>query len=105
MKASPRIVITVVSGCPFSVLALIMYGVALSTADPLPVSNVKEDVGKLSFTSFDYPLDPAKQSSKRSLIRHNLSRTMSQDYPTSSHVTPPPLSFATTGSSNISVNE
>jgi hypothetical protein len=105
MKAPPRIVIAVGSGCPFSVLALITYSVALSTADPLPVPNTKEDVGELSFTSFDHPLDPAKQSPKRSLIHHNLSRTMSQDYPTSSHVTPPPLSFAMTGSSNISVNE
>jgi hypothetical protein len=39
-----------------------MYDVALSTSDPFSVPNAKEDVGGLSFTSFDNPLDPANVS-------------------------------------------
>ncbi|KAF8137699.1 hypothetical protein EV363DRAFT_1537055 [Boletus edulis] len=33
-----------------------------STADPFSISNVKEEVGELSFTSFDDPLDPTNLS-------------------------------------------
>ncbi|KAF8130101.1 hypothetical protein EV363DRAFT_1489987 [Boletus edulis] len=36
--------------------------VAFSTADPFSISNVKEEVGELSFTSFDDPLDPTNLS-------------------------------------------
>ena len=109
-----------------------MYDVALSTADPFSVSNAKEDVGELSFVSFDDPLDPANLSigqSEVSLSNLDLEAELQKvlnppqsdkgDVPRLSDLIPrtasfststpppltPPLSFTTTGSSNVSFDE
>ena len=108
-----------------------MYDVALSTADPFSVSNAKEDVGELSF-AFDDPLDPANLSigqSEVSLSNLDLEAELQKvlnppqsdrdNVPRLSDLIPrnasfststpppltPPLSFTTTGSSDVSVDE
>ncbi|KAF8430768.1 hypothetical protein L210DRAFT_986588 [Boletus edulis BED1] len=82
-----------------------------STADPFSISNMKEEVGELSFTSFDDPLDPTNLASNGpqsttirqhdntdavprllDLIPHNASFT------TSTPPLPNPHSFSTSGS-------
>lgn len=110
-----------------------MYDVALSTADPFSLSRPKEQVGDLSFTSFDDPLDPANLSigqSEVSLSNLDLEAELQKVFnppppgnkdnvPRLSDLVPrnasfststppphtPPLSFATSGSSSVSVDE
>ncbi|KAF8551975.1 hypothetical protein OG21DRAFT_1486564 [Imleria badia] len=105
---------------------------ALSTADPFSASKPKEDVGELSFTLFDDPLDPANLSigqSEVSLSNLDLEAELQKvfnppqsdkdDVPRLSDLVPrntsfststpppltPPLSFVTSGPSNISIVE
>ncbi|KAH0829203.1 hypothetical protein J3R83DRAFT_2763 [Lanmaoa asiatica] len=106
---------------------------ALSAVDPFSVSKAKEDLGELSFTSFDDPLDPANLSigqSEVSLSNLDLEAELQKvlNPPQSdnkdnvprlpdliprntsfSTSTPPPLTsflpFATSGSSNVSLAE
>jgi len=114
-------------------LTLTQNDVALPTADPFSVSKAKEDVGELSFTSFDDPLDPANLSigqSEVSLSNLDLEAELQKvlnppksdekdDVPKLSDLIPrnasfsmstpppltPPLSFDTSISSNTSVDE
>ncbi|KAG8221335.1 hypothetical protein J3R82DRAFT_1503 [Butyriboletus roseoflavus] len=104
---------------------------ALPTADPFSGSKAKEDVSELSFVSFDDPVDPANLSigqSEVSLSNLDLEAELRKvfnppqsdnkgDVPRLSDLIPcnasfststpppftPPLSFATSGSSNVSI--
>ena len=110
-----------------------MQGTAASATDPSSVSKIKEDVGELSFTSFDDPLDPGNLSigqSEVSLSNLDLEAELQNVFnppqpPSKDDVlklsdliphnaslttsTPPPftppLSFITAASSNVSINE
>lgn len=114
-------------------MTLTMCELALPSADPSSVSRPKEQIGELSFTSFEDPLDPANLSigqSEVSLSNLDLEAELQKvfnppqpdskdDVPRLSDLIPrtstfststpprhtPPLSFATSGSSSISVDE
>lgn len=114
-------------------LTLITYDTALATTNPLSASKPKEDIGELSFTLFEDPLDPGNLSigqSEVSLSNLDLEAELQKvlnlpqsdnkdDVPRLTDLVPrnvsfststpppltPPLSFVTSGSSNVSVVE